>query len=356
MADSRTSSLIHYRAFAKAFEARDFRPLYLFYGDESYFIEELQELAIKYAIDEELKDFNFELMYGDETPSAEAIERCMTLPMMDARRLVIIRRFEQMAGKRLWAAYAKRPNPQAVVILICTGRPAFRALPFKTLKEKKYATEFKRLTARQRSTFVQSLVKSADCEIDDDAVACLLDYVGTSLRSVVGELEKLKTFAAKNARLTRDDVVCAIGQSREINSWELSDAVLQGRLADAERIAAQCVERSTNRSSEAIRLVTMIGSQFARVWQAKDLLQRENRFEEVSASLRIPDFMVRRYVNVARRFTLAELRGLFSVILAADCELKGESPREARLVLTLMLRKMHRLAPNAYRGTARRSY
>ncbi len=349
----RKSALTQFNELAKAFRKKEFEPLYLWYGDESYFIDELQKLAVKHALDDDFRDFNYDLLYGDEIAAGSALAICMTFPTMDKRRLVIVRRFDRMKEKRLWAAYAKRFNPQATVLLISQRRPDFRSEPFKSLRAAGKATEFAPLTRWEIPRFIRSRLRDAGRTIEKDAVECLADYVGASLRFITGELDKLQLFAGDRAHLTKDDVVLAIGQSREVNAWELRDAMVKGRLADAERLATRCLDRSVNPAGEAIRIVAMLGTYFTKVWQVKSLLgkKRQSSYGAIKQVIKGHDFMVRQYMDVARLYSSAGVREVFGALTAADCELKGESPRDTRLILTLMMHRIHQSSLRAHRGT-----
>ena len=338
-------SLQRFRDLAASFRRREFAPLYLFCGEEDdYYMDQLQQLASRYAVEEDMRDFNYDQLYGDEINAADAIAVCLTMPMMTKRRLIVIRRFELMADKRRWAAYAKRPNPKAVVLLLCQRRPDFRAMPFKVLRASGMVTEFAPLKGRRIGAFIRQQVKVTHGTIDAEAVACLEEYVGTSRRAIVGEIRKLQTFVGTRTHLTADDVVQAIGQSREVNLWELQDAVREGRLAAAERITSKLLARSGNRSGEAIRVVAMLGRFFINAWWAHGLRRRGFHPNQIGKTMQARAFLVHKYIDTARRFGLHGLHQALGTLLAADCELKGESPRDARLILTLMMRRMHRAA------------
>jgi len=358
VAPSRKGSLAQYEDLARAFKGGEFESLYLFWGEESYLIDELLRLAVKYSIDEELQDFNYNLLQGDLTESMQAIQACMALPMMDDRRLVVVRRFEQMQdrggkGKTAWKAYAQRPNPEAVVILTCDTKPKLNTLPYVAIRKHGYAVGFAPLKAAETGKFIRGYVKRSGATIDRDAVDCLQDYVGTSLHSVVGELDKLRVFSGDSNHITKDDVIRATGQSREVNVWNLRDAVISGQLAKAEKIMALHLARSANRTSAGIGLVAMLVSYFSDSCQVSDLMRRRNSYQSIASNLKKSAFMIKRYMDTARLFGPDGLQNALQVLMAADCELKGESRRDVRLILTLMMYQMHQGIAGA-RGTRRR--
>jgi len=358
VAAARKGSLAQYEDIAKAFRRGELDPLYLFWGEESYLIDELLRLAVKHAIDEELQEFNYSLLQGDLTESMQAIHACMALPMMDDRRLVVVRRFEQMQdkggkGKTAWKAYAQRPNPEAVVILTCDAKPKFNTLPYMAIRKHGCAVGFAPLKVAETAKFIRAYVKRADVTIDRGAVDCLQDYVGTSLYSVAGELDKLRVFSGDSNHITKDDVIGATGQSRDVNVWNLRDAVIGGQLAKAEKIMALHLARSANRTGAGIGLVAMLVTYFLESCQVSDLMRRGNSLQGIASGLKKPPFMVKRYMDTVRLFGPVGLQNALQVLMATDCELKGESRRDVRLILTLMMYQMHQGIAGV-RGTRRR--
>ena len=159
-----------------------------------------------------------------------------------------------------------------------------------------------------------------------------------------GEVAKLRAFAGDRTDLTADDVMQAIGQSRTINFWELRDALVEGRTAEAENIASLCLQRSTNRTGDALGLIAMLRNYYLNVWSVWDMTRRGRRYPEIASAIRGQQWMVKRYMETARRYNGPRLQHVFATLTAADCELKGARARDARLVLTLMMRKMSYLA------------
>ena len=340
------NALKEFNSLLKAFRKKEFEPLYLFWGEESFLIDHLVQQAALNAVDKDLRDFNYSLLQGDLTESFSAMQECMALPMMDERRLVVVRRFDQMPdkslkGKKAWDAYAKRPNPEAVVMLTCAGKPNFSHLPYKTFKKRGKVVEFKPLKATQIPGFIRSQVKRRGATIEEEAISCLEDYAGTSLRSIVGEIDKLLLYIADRTNLTREDVITATGQSTDINTWELRDAVVEGRLEDAERIMTILLATSANRISAALRLVVVLAAYFTDLCQVHDLLLRNISQWKIASRIRKPAFVVNKYINHVRHFHKAGLQHALHVLAATDSELKGASRRDVQQIMTLMMYQIH---------------
>ena len=57
-------------------------PLYLFYGEEEFLIQEALDLIIGKVVDPGARDFNFNALYCRDTPASELVNLCQTLPFM----------------------------------------------------------------------------------------------------------------------------------------------------------------------------------------------------------------------------------------------------------------------------------
>ncbi len=338
----------------KIFKTGALEPLYLLYGDEPFFLTELQRFAEKVVVDEALKDFNCDIFYGDEVAADEAILRCLAPPMMAKRRLVIVRRFHKMAGNDRWIAYEKHPNPRAVVLLICEQRPDMRRKVYKALKARRVAHEFEPLKKNQRLSFIRQRVKAAGRSIEADALDLLGEYLGASLSVVATETDKLLTYAGQRTQLTVDDVAVAIGQSIDVKPWELQEAVLDGDPFRSEALASKLIESSQDKRGTAIGTVISLGKFFSQAWKAYSLEHRRRMpRSKVAEALDSRPFVARKYIRAARHFGPDGLQQVFSALLAADCELKGFRMRDPELVMTLLLRRVHEAAGAGSRHAAR---
>ncbi|MGA1495350.1 MAG: DNA polymerase III subunit delta, partial [Rhodothermales bacterium] len=113
-----------------AFRSRNFAPLYLLHGEERWFIDRLQEILLETALEPHEKDFNLDILYGNETDVRSALTACQAYPMMAERRVVIIRDFDRMKDNSLFKGLAEKPNPACVVFLVCAGKPNMSRHPY----------------------------------------------------------------------------------------------------------------------------------------------------------------------------------------------------------------------------------
>jgi DNA polymerase-3 subunit delta len=76
------------------------------------------------------------------------------------------------------------------------------------------------------------------CAIEEKALKMVIDYLGTDISKLVGEIDKLLTRLPEGTKvITADHIEQNIGISKDFNNFELIEAVAQRNFAKAMRIA-----------------------------------------------------------------------------------------------------------------------
>ena len=334
-----------YEDLATAFRHRHFQPLYFFFGDEGLLMDELQALLVEHALPPHERDFNLDVVFGPEASAPAVLALCAQFPMMAERRVVVVRAFDKLDENRLFTAYAERPNPQAVVLLLCTAKPNLAQHPYRALKQHAVWAEFKPLYDRQMPGWIAQRLKAKGYKPEGAAAQMIAEAVGTDLRSAASEVDKLEAYVGERRVVTEEDVVLAAGHSREHNVFELQRAVGQGEHARTLAIAEALLAQAANRRSEAIGIVAVLAAYFTRLRKLSGCLQQRMPEAQMASHIGVSPFFLREYLTAHRRFAAPDLARAFESLLAADDELKGGSDRDARLVLTLTLRRLRPWQP-----------
>jgi DNA polymerase-3 subunit delta len=329
-----------YDDLATAFRHRHVRPLYFFFGEEGFLMDELQALLVEHALQPHERDFNLDVAFGPEASAPAVLAQCAQYPMMAERRVVVVRAFEKLEENRLFAAYAERPNPQAVVLLLCNGRPNLTQHPYRALKQHAVWAEFKPLYDRQVPGWIAQRLKAKGYKPEGGAAQMIAEAIGADLRTAAAEVDKLVAYVGERKAVTEEDVLRAAGHSREHNVFELQKAVGEGEHARALAIGEALLAQASNRRSEAIGIVAVLAAYFTRLWKLTACLQQRMPEAQMASHIGVSPFFLREYLVAHRRFRAADLARAFEALLAADDELKGGSERDARLVLTLALGRL----------------
>jgi len=345
-----------YDDLATAFRHGNFKPLYFLFGDEPFMMDELQELAVEHALQAHERDFNLEIVYGHEVNVADLLARCAAYPMMAERRLIVVRGFEQVADNAVFKAYAERPNPTAVVMLLCSGKPNLTHHPYRALKQHAVAVELKTPGERQLPGWISDRLRRKGYRATGNASAMLASRVDGGLRGAASEVEKLITFVGDAKEISEADVLSAAGESHHANPFRLQDALGRGDDAGALAVAHAILAHAADRRGEAIMVVAILTGYFLRVWKLTGCRESGVPEDEWPRQLGVPPFAVRGYVSALRHYPSARIGVAFEALLAADSELKGGSERDPRTIITLALRRIAKAAPTRGRRPARREF
>lgn len=325
---------------AVAFRHGNFQPLYFFYGEEGFLMDELQALLVEHALAPHERDFNLDVFHGPEADVRRVLAACAAFPVMAARRVVVVRAFEKLPDNRRFQAYAERPNPEAVVLLLCESRPNLTAHPYRALKERAVAVEFKPLYDRQMPGWIAERARQGGIRIEPGAAQMLAETVGTDLRAAAAELEKLHTYAAGRSAITEADVLEAGGHLREYNVFELQKAVGEGDGVRAATIVERMLEQASNRRGEALLIVVMLTRYVQKLRTLAALHDQRLPDRELARHIGVSPYFVKEYQAALARLGPAAVRRAFEALLAADYDLKGGSARDERLTLHLALRRI----------------
>ena len=272
--------------------------------------------------------------------------------MMAERRVVIVRGFEKLGEKtadknHAFKEYAAHPNPSAIVMLICNGKPNLGHNPYKALKKHAIWAEFKQLHDRQMPGWISQRLKAKGYNATGAAVQMLAQSVDVDLRAATAELDRLVTYVGEQREITEQDVVQAAGHSREYNVFELQKALGQGTFEQAMSIAEGLLARASNRKGEAVMIVAILISYFTKLLKLTSCRIDGLPEQEMARQIGVSPYFIREYLVALRRYGPQALRGVFEALLAADSELKGGSERDERLILTLALTRVRASAARA---------
>ncbi len=342
---AKQSAIEIYKDLRKDFRDGRYKPIYLVYGDESYLSDQLQKVLIATALNKEDKDFNLDVVHGADVNIQSVLNMCQMIPMMADRRVVVVRGFDQLKNNKLFTRVATHPNPATIVLLICEARPRFNMNPYLALKKNKKAiqiVEFNALWRNQAEQFVCEYAKSRGYDLEGRVQNLLVEFQGTRMAPLVQEIEKLIVYVSgrESNRITRQDVLQASGQTREINVFELQDAIIQRRALDAHRITQQLLLGASSRQGEALRIVSVLSNYFMKLLNLHDSLRDNLRPADLAKQIGVAPNMLRRYHEAARNWPPPAVKRALQLLLSADSEIKGYSKRNPRTIMTLFVTRL----------------
>jgi DNA polymerase-3 subunit delta len=328
-------SLLTREKLWSALKAKQIAPLYLLFGAEDYLRDaaarRISDVALSGASLREFNEVSFSLASADVQQAIAAAEQ---LPMMAERRVVRITDFQKLreADEGALLRYLARPVESSVVIFVADDLDKRRKLS-KTLLEACVSVEFAPLTDNELSAWARDHLKKLKASADERTLRQIVALVGTSVRRLANELDKLATAALSyGGQITMDSVDALVGRSRELSNFELTDRLV----AKDRKGALKTLRRLLDDDAEPVMLVGLVASNYHRLALAKELMAAGRPKEEVFRLVPMPFNKREEFLATARRTDSADLARRIRRIAATDLAIKT-SLGTPRLQLELLI-------------------
>lgn len=233
------AAALTFEALSASIKAGNLKPVYILYGEQSYYIDELVKLFSNLLTEEE-KEFNLYTLFGAETDMNEAIVVCRRYPFMADRQVVIVKEAQAADAHNLdkLAAYIKAPSPTTVLVIAFRDDKTKGAKMIAAAKQAGMAFfQSKKVYDNQLPVLIKSYFGARGLNVQDKAAQMLFDNVGSNLSKLYNELDKLIGILGPGATVTPEAVEQHVGVSKDYNVFELVDALAARDSAKAMHIA-----------------------------------------------------------------------------------------------------------------------
>ncbi len=179
----------------------------------------------------------------------------------------------------------------------------------------------------QLAAWIRARAKTKGARIDEAAVNALVELIGSDLRLMDSELEKLAAYCAEGL-ITLADVQQLVPLAREAVVWDLIDAIAHKRL----RAALDTLRRLLHEGEPPLRIFGLMVSEYRLLIQARTLADQGYSEERIAARLGVYPWRLRQRMEAARRGSAESLKATYRLLLQTDVEIKtGVQEPEAAL-------------------------
>jgi DNA polymerase-3 subunit delta len=324
-------------------QLKKFMPVYLFQGEESYYIDVLTDLLIHSVVDESERDFNQTIVYGLETDVSAIINACRRYPMMSEWQLVVVKEAQHLKNIDELVHYVKKPLSSTVLVINYKyGKLDGRKKLTGEIAKAGIVFESKKLYESKIPDFIISYLREKQKTIQWPAAQILTDYLGNDLSKITNELDKLCiALPAGQQQITDAFVEQNIGISKEFNDYELQKAIAAGDVLKAVRIARYFEENQ--KKNPIIRTLTVLFGFFANLM----ICQYENNKSksQLMAVLGLKwEMQIVDYMEALKNYTPRKTMENVSLLREYDARAKGfqnSSVPPGKLLIELLFKLMH---------------
>lgn len=333
MAKSKTDGIPHEQV-EEDLRQQKFSPVYLFFGEEDFLIEQTVDLLIKQALDETAKSFNLDIVQGSDVDAKDIVSLASAYPMMSERRVVVVREIDRLADKEPLIPFIENPSPTTLFVLI-SEKADFRLKFYKSLQTHAVVVRFNQLYEDKIPMWIENRIVKLGKKITSEACQLLQSHVGRSLREIQNEIDKLFIYIGDKKLIDVDDVNAVVGTSKRYNIFELQKAIGKKDIATAQEI----MERMMDAGEYPVSMIVMLTKYFQKLWLIPEVNRKGLSEYQLASMLGIKQYFLKEYIEAARNYSSIQITKCFATLLEADETLKS-SGRDEKLIMTLMVYKL----------------
>jgi DNA polymerase-3 subunit delta len=239
-------------ALKKHIAAGDTGPLYLLIGEDD---SEKSAVATEFAemVDEGLRAFSVDRLFGGEIKADDLFDAAATLPMMAPRRVVIVFDAERLlipkregkaadAEQERLEAFVKHPPAHATVVLVCGPLDQRRRLVKLLLKEAQVVDCGTINDAADAERWVKARAERDKIPLDAAAVRALVERAGVDIVRLRGGLDRVSLYAMGQPKITADDIRQVVPATGDATNFGIANAIEQNDAAEALRELALALD------------------------------------------------------------------------------------------------------------------
>lgn len=219
--------------------ARQFAPIYLLMGEESYFIDVLCDALSSSILSPAEQAFNQITVYGKDSDAGQIVNLCRQMPMMGSYEVIILKEAQQLRNIEKLSHYTSKPQASTILIICHKEKNVDKRSAFyKQCASSGVVFESIRPRDYEIGGWLTQFVAQKGLRINDKAHQMLTDHLGCDISKISNELDKLIVSLPEGCTEVTDvEVEMKVGISKDFNNFELCNAVATKDVARAMRIA-----------------------------------------------------------------------------------------------------------------------
>jgi DNA polymerase III subunit delta len=316
------------------------KPLYLLEGEETFFIDEVNEFFEHQLLSEAQRSFNLTILYGKDTSAMDIRQRAVNLPMFASQQVIIVKEAQLIKKWDDLLPYFSKPVP-ATILIIEHKYDNFdkRTKAYKAIQDSGVVMTAKRLKEIELIPWIAEYVSAHHLKIIEDAQRLLADYVGNDLCRISGELDKIFINKKNGEIITRLDVETQVVMSREFNVFELCKALAHHDVQKVYRITDYLV-----RNKKGNPFVLTLGALFGYFQKYFIFLQQKNLKDEDFPRLKLWPALISEYQSAKKFYNPEKTQSMLRTMHNFDLRSKGvnnSGTDEGALLKELIFQILH---------------
>ena len=325
MAAARDS--VTYESIMRDIKARNFSPIYILMGEESYFIDKICNALVESILPEDERDFNQFVVFGSDVTAGQVADLARGIPMMSEYTVVVVKEAQNIKNTEELERYFEKPSPQTILVYCYKHGTIDKRKKF-VPKAQAHGIVFEsaKMADKNLPGFVESYLKMKGLSIEPKTAMVIAQSIGQDLNRLASELDKLALALPENEKRVSDELVeeC-IGISKEYNTIELRNAIINKDVLKVNRIINYFDKNP--KAGGVYVILPQVFSYFQNLmvaWYASDKSSQKGLAEHMELRY---EWQAKDYMNGMRNYSALKTLQIISKIREIDEKSKGlDSP------------------------------
>ncbi len=325
---------MNYKDIIKNIKSNDLESIYLLYGKEYYLIDNMIK-ALKESLNISMIDFNLEIIDGKETTLDKVTSSIETLPFMDDRKIVIIKDFELLKGKKknftdndekYLIEYLDNIPDTTILVFLVYGDVDKRKALVKKVDKNGIVHNCDKLSDMDLFKWVRKKFEVNQIAIENAQVMHFIEQEGyrdknseKTLNDLENEIKKISAFVGKGNKVT-NEVIDKLSQKKVENDiFKLIDYIGEKKSSSAIKILNDMIQEGES----VLGIFAMIARQFKLVIQVRHLSAQGYDSKKVAEKLKVHPFVVTKAIKQSNNFSDEIIIDMLNDILNNDYKIKN---------------------------------
>jgi DNA polymerase-3 subunit delta len=321
------------------------RPVYVCFGDEMYYVNQLTKLLEQQFVDAEQREFALVRYDLQETAIETVIEEAMTPPFLVETKIIYATNAKFLSGDtsrqkvehraEALVEYAYNPNESSILVIILEGNQLDeRKKVVKQLKEHAACLQMNRLRAEELPKWLVDVARGRGTSVAVDAAQLLVERVGENMQQLLAEVEKIQLFAGKGVAIDRDMVDQLAVKRLEDVIFALADHVAERKLDRA----LTTYHDLLSQKEQPVVILILLGRHLRLLLQTLELSRLGYPPNQIAAELKLAPFIMSKYTQQARLWKVDQLRRLLDELAEIDFAIKTSRAQDVTALETFIMK------------------
>lgn len=332
-----------YKDIIKNINENKLEKLYLFYGKEYYLIDNALK-SLKSSVNESMMDFNLDIIDGRETDIASLISSIETLPFMDERKVIIVKDFELLKGKKknfsdsdekYLVEYLDNIPDTTVLAFLVYGDIDKRKSLVKKINKVGILENCDKLSDIDLFKWVKKTFEGYDVTIENPQIMYFIEQIGykdksseKTLSDLKNDINKISSFIGKGNTVDKESIDKLVEKKIENDIFKLIDNIGAKNSSSAMKILTDMIDEGES----VLGIFAMISRQFKLIIQARSLQHEKMSSKSIAEKLKIHPFVAGKALKQTGNFTDGEIVEIMNYLLDSDYKIKNGLIRDTLAV------------------------